>query len=132
MTNAELLSGHLAVVDSSVAPHLEEAIYHDDVVLQFPFAPEGHTRRLEGRDAVVRYFANIPSFAEDFTVTEPRVEPLPDGFVARYEATSTFKESGRPYAQEYVAFVTVHDGRIAAIVEYYDGQRVLRALGELD
>lgn len=131
MIHADLLSGHLAVVDSSVAPHLEEAIYHEDVVIEFPFAPEGHTRRLEGRDALVRYFSNIPRFADDFTVTSPKVEVLPDGFVARYEATAKFRDSGRPYAQEYVAFVTVSGDKISKVVEYYDGLRVLKALGEL-
>lgn len=132
MNNADLLSGHLAVVDSSVAPHLEEAIYHDEVTIDFPFAPEGHTRRLEGRDALVRYFSNIPSFADDFTVSPPQVEPIEDGFVARYQATATFRKSKREYAQEYVAFITVADGKITKIVEYYDGLRVLRAMGEIE
>ena len=132
MTNDELLAHHLAVVGSTGAAGDPAAVYADDVAIEFPYAPEGHTRRLDGRDAVLRYFGNIPNFAADFTLSAPRVQPLPDGFVAIYGGTSTFRDSGLPYAQEYVAFVTVADSRIARIVEYYDGQRVLRALGELD
>ncbi len=137
MSPEALLAAHLAVVGSTVGLDGEgadpAAVYHEGVTVEFPYAPEGHTRRLEGRDAVLRYFGNIPNFAADFRVGPPTtVLPLPDGLVAIYPGGSTFKESGKPYAQEYVAFLTVEEGKIAKIVEYYDGQRVLRALGELD
>lgn len=131
MTPRELLAQHLTI--SAVTPSLEvaEAMYHDDVTLDFPFAPEGHTRRLEGREAILGYFGRIKNFSDDFTLGEPNVVDTPDGLIARYPGTSTFKDSGLPYSQEYILFMTVSDGRIAKMTEYYDGQRVLRALGEL-
>lgn len=132
MTAPELLTKHLSFAGPGASPEEALEVYHDDVTIDFPFAPEGHTRRLEGRDAVVRYFGNIKNFTEGFKLGEPELHTIEGGLVAIYPGTATFTETGLPYAQEYVLFLTVRDGRIAAMREYYDGQRVLRALGELD
>ncbi len=131
MTPAELLAKHLTI--SAVTPSPEEAaaMYHDDATIEFPFAPEGHTRRLEGRQAILDYFGRIKTFSDNFTIGEPTINAIDGGLVARYPGSSTFKDTGLPYSQEYILFMTVRDGRIAAMTEYYDGQRVLKALGEL-
>jgi ketosteroid isomerase-like protein len=131
MTPLELLQKHLTIAAVTPSPEEAAAMYHDDVTMEFPFAPEGHTRLLKGRDAILAYFGRIKTFAENFTLGEPVVNAIADGLVARYPGTSTFKETGLPYSQEYILFMSVRDGRIAKLVEYYDGQRVLRALGEL-
>lgn len=131
MTPRELLAKHLTIAAQTPPPDEAAAMYADDATMEFPYAPEGHTRRLEGRDAILAYFGRIKTFADGFALGEPTVVDTPDGLVARYEGSSTFKGTGLPYRQEYVLFMTVEGGRIAAMTEYYDGQRVLRALGEL-
>ncbi len=131
MAPRELLAKHLTIAAVTLSPEEAVAMYADDVTMEFPFAPEGHTRRLEGRDAVLGYFGRIKNFSDGFTLGEPTVVETPDGLIARYPGSSTFKDTGLPYAQEYILFMTVEDGRIARMTEYYDGQRVLRALGEL-
>ena len=131
MTPAELLAKHLTIAAATPSPEEAAGMYHDDVTMEFPFAPEGHTRRLEGRDAILTYFGRIKTFADGFKLGEPTINAIEGGLVARYPGSSTFKDTGLPYAQEYILFMTVRDGRIAAMTEYYDGQRVLRALGEL-
>lgn len=131
MSPTELLAKHLTIAAVTPSPEEAAAMYTDDVTMDFPFAPEGHTRRLEGREAILNYFGKIKTFADGFALGEPVVVETPDGLIARYPGSSTFKETGLPYAQEYILFMTVLDGRIARLTEYYDGQRVLRALGEL-
>lgn len=131
MSPAELLAKHLTIASITPSPEEAAAMYHDDVTMDFPFAPEGHTRRLEGRDAILGYFGRIETFSDGFSLGEPNVVDTPDGLIARYPGSSVFKDTGLPYSQEYILFMTVRDGRIASMTEYYDGQRVLRALGEL-
>ncbi len=131
MTPRELLAKHLTIAQTTPSPEEAAAMYADAVAMEFPFAPEGHTRRLEGREAILGYFGRIKTFADGFTLGEPSVVETPDGLIARYPGSSTFKDSGLPYRQEYILFMTVEDGKIAHMTEYYDGQRVLRALGEL-
>jgi uncharacterized protein len=131
MAPADLLRKHLDVVSARLSVEETKDVYHDDVTMEFPFSPEGHTKLLNGPEAIVNFFARIPSFADNFQIGEPAVHAIDSGLVAIYPGSSTFKDTGLPYSQEYVLFVTIRDGRIAKLVEYYDGQRVLRAMGEL-
>ena len=40
------------------------ALCADDVVAEFPFAPEGSPSRFEGRDAIYAYLKDYPSFID--------------------------------------------------------------------
>ena len=130
MSHAELLSLHLK---NAGAPRAEQnsEIYADDLVVEFPYAPEGHTRRLEGSEAFLAFFSRISSFAEGFSIGEPTILSEGDKFVAEYHGSATFKESGLPYEQDYVLVASVRDGKLAVLREHYDPMRVLRAMGEI-
>lgn len=131
MTAIELLKSHLALVGrAATAEELE--IYAPDVVAEFPYAPEDHTRRLEGPAAIARFLENIGKFAEGFKLGEPTVYETESGCIAEYHGDAVFKSTGKTYSQDYVAIVKVRDGKIASIREYYDPLRVLRAMGEID
>jgi ketosteroid isomerase-like protein len=131
MSNADLFRRHLANVGRP-ASEQDLDVYAEGFVAEFPYAPEGHTRRLEGREAISRFLAAIGTFAEGFRLGEPRIVEAGDDLIAEYHGDSTFKETGRPYAQDYVAVARVEGGRIAHLREYYDPLRVLRAMGEID
>jgi len=131
MNSAELLAAHLSLAGRpATAQDLE--IYAGDVVAEFAYAPEGHTRKLEGPQAIARFLGNIANFAEGFRIGTPTVLDTVDGFVAEYHGDAVFKETGKPYSQDYIVVVKVKDGRIAHIREYYDPMRVLRAMGEIE
>lgn len=63
---ADLLRSHLSLVGKSATPEELADIYADDFVAEFPYAPEDHTRRLEGPEAIGRFLENIGKFAEAF------------------------------------------------------------------
>ncbi len=115
-------------------PSAEDArlVYQENVVMEFPYAPPEHTRRLEGPMAVTGFLARIATFALGFTLSNPTLLDTENGLVALYHGDAVFKGSGRPYSQDYVAVVTVENGRISHIAEHYDPLRVLRAMGEID
>ena len=129
---AQLLCSHLSLVGKQATPEQLAAIYTDDFVAEFPYAPEDHTSRLEGPEAIGRFLAAIANFAEAFSMGEPTIHETPSGCIAEYHGESIFKATGRRYAQDYISVVTVRDGKIASIKEYYDPLRVLRAMGEID
>lgn len=130
MDHKSLLLKHLG--QASPGPDPDTSFYADDVSAEFPYAPEGHTDRLDGREAVVAFMRRIPTFAEGFALGEPTIHATADGFIAEYHGDATFKSTGRAYAQDYISVITVRDGMIAKIKEYYDPVRVLRAIGDLD
>ncbi|MGV3616429.1 MAG: nuclear transport factor 2 family protein [Fimbriimonas sp.] len=131
MSNAELFRRHL----NNFAKPVEEqdlTVYADGFVAEFPFAPVDHTRRLEGAEAISRFFSKIPSFSDGFKIGDAvKIVESGDDLVAEYTGSSVFKDTNLPYAQEYVAVAKIQDGKIAHIREYYDPMRVLRALGEI-
>lgn len=130
MTHQELLEKHLA--QATPSPSDDLSFYAPDIVVEFPYAPEDHTRRLEGRDAVAAFMRRIPTFTEGFALGDPTLHPTPSGFIAEYHGEATFKSTGRRYAQDYISVIDVRDGQIVRIKEYYDPLRVLRAIGEIE
>src|SRR5262245_10349480 len=130
MEPREILARHLG--QAAPDPDPDTSFYSDDIVAEFPYAPDDHTRRLEGAEAVVAFMRRMPSFAEGFSLGEPTIHPIDGGFVAEYHGEATFKSTGKRYKQDYVSLFTVREGKIAGIREYYNPLRVLQAMGEVD
>jgi ketosteroid isomerase-like protein len=130
MSHADLLRRHLG---NAGKPRAEQdaAVYAEDLVVEFPYAPEGHTRRLDGPEACLAFFSRISSFAERFSIGEPTILSEGDVFVAEYHGSATFKDTGLPYEQDYVLVAKVRDGKLVSLREHYDPLRVLRAMGEI-
>ena len=131
MSAIDLFRRHLANVGKS-ADAQDLSIYSESVRFEFPYAPEGHTRELSGHAGVSRFLENIGKFTEGFTLGEPNIREVTHGVIAEYHGDAVFKDSQKPYSQDYVAVVTVENDQITVLREYYDGIRVLRALGEMD
>jgi ketosteroid isomerase-like protein len=132
MSNADLFRRHLANFAKPIDQQ-DLSVYADDFVAEFPFAPVDHTRRLEGAEAISRFFSKIPSFSDNFKIgDEVKIVESGDSLVAEYTGSSVFKDTQLPYAQEYVAVAKIQNGKITHIREYYDPMRVLRALGEIE
>ncbi len=93
MSHADLLRRHL---QNAGKPRAEQdaTIYAEDLVVEFPYAPEGHTRRLEGPEACLAFFSRISSFAQGFRIGEPTILSEGDAFVAEYHGSATFKDTG--------------------------------------
>src|SRR5471030_2302055 len=105
MSHAELLRTHLG---NAGKPRDEQnaGIYADDVTVEFPFAPEGHTRQLSGVEPVLAFFSRISSFALGFSISEPTLLSSGDTFVAEYHGSAVFKSTNLPYEQDYVLIGT--------------------------
>jgi hypothetical protein len=130
MSPIDLLHAHLG---NAVNPTNPE-IYADDVFIEFPYAPKHHTQKLEGAEAIFRFFTNIGLYFEGYALTEATIYETsdPNVIVAEYGGSSTSKETGLPYRQRYVSFLTARDGKIAHIREYYNPVHVLVAGGEIE
>ena len=130
MSNLDLVERHLK--NAGIPREEQDAtIYTEDLIVEFPYAPEGHTRKLDGPEAFLAFFARISSFAEGFSITQPTLISEGDSFVAEYHGSATFKDTQLPYEQDYVLVGTVRDGKLAHLKEHYDPMRVLRAMGEI-
>ncbi|MCX5555575.1 nuclear transport factor 2 family protein [Streptomyces sp. NBC_00038] len=102
----------------------------DDVVAEFPFAPEGTPVRLEGRDAVYEYLRNYPDVIDVRTLPSVRIHATddPNLAVAEWSASGTVLTNGNAYEMSYATFVTIRDGLIVNYREYWNPQAFLAAM----
>jgi uncharacterized protein len=105
-------------------------IYAENVVTEFPFAPEGHTRHLDGREALSQFLAAIGNFATQRSVVGITHDETEGGFVLTYTESSIFRSTSNPYSSKIVWIARVENGVISYLEEYYDSLAVMTALGE--
>jgi uncharacterized protein len=118
-----------AAVFERVMPALRDGQVDDlldqctaDVVFEFPFAPTGRPRRLQGRDAVRNYLAQIYA-----RIRIERVEQLtihqtvtPTVAVAEFTAAVRAGEADASVSASYVGVVTIRDGLISHYRDYWN------------
>ncbi len=103
------------------------ALWAEDGVMEFPFAPEGRPRRLEGREAVAAYMRPYPDHIDLHDFPDLRIHETtdPGTIVAEMRGVGRLVETGRPYDMTYIAVVTVRDGRITSYRDYWNPLAVL-------
>lgn len=102
----------------------------DDVVAEFPFAPEGSPRRLEGREALYEYLRNYPSIINVRSIPDLRVYSTedPNVAIAEWSSSGEVLTNGNPYEMSYATFVTFEDGLIVNYREYWNPLTFMQAL----
>ena len=104
----------------------------ENVVAEFPFAPEGSPSRLEGRDALYEYLKNYPDVidvqkiptVETYTTDDKNV------VIAEWSVTGKVISNGNPYNMKYATFVTYRDGLVVNYREYWNPLAFLTAMGD--
>jgi ketosteroid isomerase-like protein len=103
----------------------------DDVVAEFPFAPEGSPARIEGREALYEYLRGYPDLIDVREIPTARIYSTDDANVAiaDWSVSGSVVTNGNPYEMRYATFATFHDGLIVNYREYWNPQAFLKALG---
>ncbi|MEU6480796.1 nuclear transport factor 2 family protein [Streptomyces sp. NPDC047017] len=98
------------------------ALWAEDGVMEFPFAPEGRPRRLAGRAAVAAYMRPYPDHIDlrDFPELTVHETTDPGTIVAELRGVGRLVATGGPFDMRYVAVVTVRDGLITGYRDYWN------------
>ncbi|WP_029117674.1 nuclear transport factor 2 family protein [Mycobacterium sp. URHB0044] len=106
------------------------ALCRDDIVIEFPFAPPGRPRRLEGKAAVEQYMRTVPAQIEFEEVANLEVHQTVDPQTAVIEMTAKgrVKATGAPYEMSYVVVLKTIDGQMALYRDYWNPLVVLDLL----
>ncbi|MCF3180193.1 nuclear transport factor 2 family protein [Streptomyces polychromogenes] len=111
-------------------------LWAQDGVMEFPFAPPGWPRRLEGRKAVATYMEPYPERIDlhDFPEADLRIHETADPrtIVAEMRGVGRQVRSGRPFDMTYIAVVTVEDGRFTSYRDYWNPLAALEATAGAD
>jgi ketosteroid isomerase-like protein len=102
-------------------------LWADDGVMEFPFAPEGWPKRLEGKEAIAAYMRDYPDHIDLRDIPDLRVHRTtePDTVVVEMRATGRLVRTGAPYDMTYIAVVTATEGRFTSYRDYWNPLAVL-------
>jgi ketosteroid isomerase-like protein len=103
---------------------------HEDVVVEFPFAPDEASRKIVGRAAIYEYLRNYPNIIDVKTIPALKIHVTDDPTVAVAEWSASGKVigNGNPYEMSYATFVTFRDGLIVNYREYWNPMAFMAAL----
>jgi ketosteroid isomerase-like protein len=102
----------------------------EDVVAEFPFAPEGSQAKFEGREALYAYLKDYPSFIDIKSLPTLKIYGTDNENVAIAEWSASGKviSNGNPYEMSYATFVTFRNGLIVNYREYWNPQAFQKAM----
>jgi len=102
----------------------------EDVVAEFPFAPEGSQARFEGREALYAYLKDYPSYIDVKSLPTLKIYGTDEANVAiaEWSASGVVIGNGNPYEMSYATFVTFRDGLIVNYREYWNPQAFQKAM----
>lgn len=102
----------------------------EDVVAEFPFAPEGSQARFEGKEALYAYLKDYPSYINVKSLPALKIYATDDAnfAIAEWSASGVVIGNGNPYEMSYATFVTFRDGLIVSYREYWNPQAFQKAM----
>ena len=102
----------------------------ENVVVEFPFAPEGSPARIEGRNAIYEYLRSYPSFIDVREIPKLKIYPTddPNIAIAEWSVSGKVIANRNPYEMSYATFVTIRNGLIVNYREYWNPQAFLSAM----
>lgn len=102
-------------------------LWAEDGVMEFPFAPDGWPRLLEGREAIAAYMRHYPDHIDLREIPDLRIHQTadPETIVVEMRATGRLTETGGPFDMTYIAVVAVRDGHFTSYRDYWNPLGVL-------
>jgi ketosteroid isomerase-like protein len=94
----------------------------ENVVVEFPFAPDAPSRKIVGRAAVYEYLRNYPNVIDVKTIPTLKTHATddPNIAIAEWSASGKVIANGNPYEMSYATFVTLRNGLIVNYREYWN------------
>lgn len=103
----------------------------ENVVFQFPFAPDGAVRELRGRSALAAYLPKANALLGFESMSAALAHRSTDGetFFLEFTCKGQGVETGERYDQDYISVVRVQNGRIVQYRDYWNPLILLKAVG---
>lgn len=106
-------------------------MFAEECVFEFPYAPPGFVRRIDGREGLGRYLAVLPGLIKIDLFFGLRVHEAADGTTVILEFRGSGEgRTGAPYDQQWISVIETSQGRITRYVDYWDPRVVLAAVGD--
>ena len=102
----------------------------ENVIAEFPFAPEGTPARIDGRAALYEYLRGYPDLIDLQEITSLKIYSTrdPNVAIAEWSASGRVIGNGNPYRMSYATFITTLNGSIVNYREYWNPMVFLAAM----
>jgi len=104
-----------------------------DGVMEFPYAPEGAVKKIEGSEALAKYLLSVSEVISIGEISKPTVHQTLDQNVVilEFECAGHGLKTGRAYNQRYISVITLKNGKIQRYLDYWNPIIALEAIGDL-
>jgi uncharacterized protein len=89
-----------------------------DAIREFPFAPRGAVRRLEGRNAISAYMNQLPDFIRFGLLSAVRVREVGDELIIEATGHHRRVSDDTPIEISYIWFITLRSGQVVHFRDY--------------
>ncbi|MER6092089.1 nuclear transport factor 2 family protein [Streptomyces bluensis] len=102
-------------------------LWAEDGLMEFPFAPDGWPRRLEGKEAIAAYMRPYPDHIDLHDFPDLRIHQTtdPETIVVEMRGVGRLVQTDSPFDMTYIAVVTVQDGLLTSYRDYWNPLAVL-------
>ncbi|MCG7588212.1 nuclear transport factor 2 family protein, partial [Photobacterium sp. OFAV2-7] len=120
-----------AKVDQSAQSFIE--MVTQDCVMEFPYAPEGGVKKVEGSAALASYLTRVSKLVNIDQISEPTVHQTlnQDVVILEFDCNGQGLATGRPYNQRYISVITLNQGQIQHYLDYWNPLIAMDAIGDL-
>lgn len=136
--SSTLVSEQRSPAQHAVAEHLRlvsagrisewVSLFAPDGILEFPYAPTGVPRRVQGRAALLAHMSDFPD-TFDVRFVDLVFHETTNPAVAEFRSTGRAVATGKPYEQTCISVVhTDEAGRITRYVDYWNPLVAIEAL----
>lgn len=104
----------------------------EDIVFQFPFAPDGAVRELRGREVLAAYLPKAGRLINFESMSPAITHRYDDGETFVLEFSCKGAGAAGRYDQTYISVIEVRNGRITQYRDYWNPLVLLNAVGGID
>ena len=112
-------------------PMLWAEMFHDDGVMEFPYAPPGYIAKLEGKAAIAEYMRRYPELISPRSFRALGVYHCDDTLIAEFVGSGVSVPTGATFEMTYVSILTIEDGKIRRYRDYWNPLTAIQASGDL-
>jgi|SRR5579859_6763468 hypothetical protein len=102
----------------------------ENILVEFPFAPDAASRKIVGRAAIYEYLRNYPNVIDVKTIPTLKIYATgdPNMAIAEWSASGVVLANGNPYEMSYATFATFRDGLMVNYREYWNPAAFMAAM----
>lgn len=96
----------------------------EDAVMEFPFAPLGRPRHVEGKDNIIAYNREVMSISKGTTFTDLEIHQTtdPDCIIVEMTGHGFVIATGNTFERRYIDVFRTKNGRIQSVRDYWNPQ----------